>query len=40
MLDKAGKPVGIPVYIPYASQGENHIEDFLGMQGIALYPTP
>ena len=40
MLDKAGKPVGIPAYIPYASQGENHIEDFLGMQGIALYPTP
>ncbi len=39
MLDKTGKPVGIPAYIPYASQGENHIEDFLGMQGIALYPT-
>ena len=40
MLDKTGKPVGIPAYIPYASQGENHVEDFLGMQGIALYPTP
>ena len=39
MLDKTGKPVGIPAYIPYASQGENHVEDFLGMQGIALYPT-
>ena len=40
MLDKAGKPVGIPAYIPYASQGENHVEDFLGMQGFALNPTP
>ncbi|WP_051538169.1 hypothetical protein [Butyrivibrio proteoclasticus] len=40
MLDKTGNPVGIPAYIPYASQGENHIEDFLGMQGFALNPTP
>ncbi len=40
MLDKTGKPVGIPAYIPYASEGENHIEDFLGMQGFALNPTP
>lgn len=40
MLDETGKPVGIPAYIPYASDGENHVEDFLGMQGFALYPTP
>ena len=40
MLDKTGKPVGIPAYIPHASDGENHIEDFLGMQGFALNPTP
>ncbi len=40
MLDLTGKPVGIPAYIPYASDGENHVEDFLGMQGFALYPTP
>jgi hypothetical protein len=39
MLEKTGKPVGIPAYIPYASEGENHIEDFLGMQGFAVYPT-
>ncbi len=39
MLDKAGKPTGIPAYIPYASEGENHVEDFLGMQGFALNPT-
>ncbi len=40
MLEKAGKPTGIPAYIPYASEGENHLEDFLGMQGFALAPTP
>ncbi len=40
MLSDAGSPVGIPAYIPYVSQGENHLEDFLGMQGFALSPTP
>jgi len=40
MLEKTGAPVGIAAYIPYASEGENHVEDFLGMQGFALSPTP
>ena len=40
ILDETGKPVGIPAYIPYSSQGENHVEDYLGMQGFALIPTP
>ena len=40
ILDHAGRPVGVPVYIPYASQGENHVEDYMGMQGFALIPTP
>ena len=40
ILDHTGRPVGIPVYIPYSSQGENHVEDYLGMQGFALIPTP
>ncbi len=40
MLSEAGNPVGIPAFIPYASEGENHVEDFLGMQGFALNPTP
>ncbi|WP_029233305.1 hypothetical protein [Butyrivibrio sp. VCB2006] len=40
MLSKTGKSAGIPAYIPYASEGENHVEDFLGMQGFALNPTP
>ncbi|MBP5249207.1 MAG: hypothetical protein J6Z46_04285 [Lachnospiraceae bacterium] len=40
MLQRAGRPVGIPAYIPYASEGENHVEDFLGMQGFAIDPSP
>ena len=40
MLSEAGNPVGIPAYIPHASEGENHVEDFLGIQGFALCPTP
>ena len=40
ILSQVGKPVGIPVYIPYASSGENHVEMRLGMQGIPIEPTP
>ena len=40
MLDHVGKPVGLPVYIPYASCGENHLEMRLGMLGIPMDPTP
>ena len=40
ILDRAGQPVGAAVYIPFASCGENHLEDHLGMHGIALEPTP
>ncbi len=40
MLSKAGAPAGIPAYIPYVSQGENHLEDFLGMQGFPIDPSP
>ena len=29
-----------PVYLPYASDGENHIEDHLGMHGIPFEPVP
>lgn len=39
-LSKAGKPVGVPCYIPFASSGENHVEMRLGMQGIPIEPTP
>jgi len=40
MLDGTGRPVGIPVYIPYASSGENHLEMRLGMIGIQVETTP
>ena len=40
ILDRTGQPVGAGVYLPFASCGENHLEDHLGMHGIALEPTP
>ena len=40
ILGRAGKPVGVPLYLPFASCGENHLEDHLGMIGIPLEPTP
>lgn len=40
MLSKAGNPVGVPVYIPFASAGDNHVEMRLGMQGVPVEMTP
>ncbi|MCR5119477.1 MAG: hypothetical protein K6B44_07655, partial [Lachnospiraceae bacterium] len=40
MLKDTGKPTGIPVYIPHASCGENHLEMRMGMLGIPMDPTP
>ena len=40
MLSDVGKPVGVPVYIPHASSGENHLEMRLGMLGLPIEPTP
>ena len=40
IISQCGNPVGLPVYIPYNSQGEDHLEDFLGMIGIPMEPTP
>lgn len=40
ILNEAGNPVGTPVYLPFGSCGENHLEDHLGMQGAALEPVP
>lgn len=40
LLDKLGKPVGIPCYVPDASQGEDNIHDYLGMNGFPILPTP
>ena len=40
LLDNLGKPVGIPCYIPNASQGEDNVHDFLGMNGFPVLPVP
>jgi len=40
MLDGLGEPGGVPVYIPFASSGENHLEMRLGMLGVPMEPTP
>ena len=39
-LDQVGDCIGVPCYLPPRSQGEDHLEDFLGMNGIPVIPTP
>ena len=40
LLDFAGKPVGIPCYLPDNSQGEDSVQDYLGMNGLPVVCTP
>lgn len=40
MMEGVGRPMGVPVYLPFASSGENHLEMRLGMLGIPMEPTP
>lgn len=40
MMEGLGNPTGVPVYIPFASSGENHLEMRLGMLGVPVEPTP
>ena len=40
VLDHCGKPVGIPCYLPDNCQGEDNVQDFLGMVGIPIVCTP
>lgn len=40
ILTYCGNPTGLPVYIPFNSQGEDHLEDFLGMVGIPMELMP
>ncbi len=40
MLSKAGDCMGVPCYLPPYAQGEDHLEDFLGMLGIPVEPVP
>jgi len=39
-LDYVGNPVGINCYLPDNSQGEDNIQDFLGMVGFPIVCTP
>jgi hypothetical protein len=39
LLERLGEPRGLKVYIPFNSQGDDHIEDFLGMAGIPIEPV-
>jgi hypothetical protein len=39
ILPHLGKPCGTPVYLPFNSQGEDHMEDYLGMLGIPFEPV-
>ena len=39
ILSKVGEPTGLKVYIPFNSQGEDHIEDYLGMAGLPMEPV-
>ena len=34
-----GEPVGLKTYLPFNSQGEDHLEDFLGMIGVPMEPV-
>lgn len=40
LLDNLGTPVGIPCYIPNASQGEDNVFDYMGMNGFPVIPVP
>ncbi len=40
LLNGLGEPIGVPCYIPNASQGEDNVQDFLGMHGFPVLTTP
>ncbi len=39
-LDHCGNPVGVPCYLPDNCQGEDNVQDFLGMVGLPVVCTP
>ena len=39
IVGQLGEPVGLKTYLPFNSQGEDHLEDFLGMIGIPIEPV-
>ena len=40
LMDHAGKPIGIPCYLPDNCQGEDSVQDYLGMDGLPVVCTP
>ncbi len=40
VLDHCGNPIGVPCYLPDNSQGEDQVQDFLGMCGLPVVLTP
>lgn len=40
LIGYTGACLGLPIYRPCGSQGEDHLEDYLGMAGIPFEPTP
>ena len=40
LLDHAGAPAGIACYLPDDCQGEDNVQDFLGMVGLPIVCTP
>ena len=40
VLDHCGNPIGVPCYLPDNCQGEDNIQDFLGMCGLPVMLTP
>ena len=39
ILERLGEPCGLKTYIPFNSQGDDHIEDFIGMIGVPMEPV-
>lgn len=40
LMGKTGDCVGLPIYLPHHAQGDDHLEDYLGMAGIPFEPMP
>lgn len=40
LMDHMGQVCGVPCYLPNASQGEDNVQDFLGMHGFPIVTTP
>ena len=39
IVGQLGEPLGLKTYLPFNSQGEDHLEDFIGMIGVPMEPV-